>query len=145
MNYSSMPNMEGVIKRHNTKIFSTNNNTGPEGCNCRRKNECPLKGSCLTNSVVYKAKVSSTKIYIGMTEHQVKTRFNGLKVSFRHRAHEHDTALSKYIWNLRTKTSTTALNGQLWQEHVRACNLCLMEKFHILKAEKSSLLFKVPS
>ena len=42
---------------------------------------------------------SGDKIYIGMTEHTFRTRYNNHKLSFKHRKHSHDTVLSKYIWD----------------------------------------------
>ena len=55
--------------------------------------------------LVYKATVTTSpgdaRVFIGMTEHSFKTRFNNHKVSFKHRKHLHDSALSKYIWDLK--------------------------------------------
>ena len=74
-------------------------------CNCRKPEMCPLDGQCLTDNLVYKATVKADnrpeKIYIGMTENTFKTRFNGHKVSLKHKSHRNDTTLSKYIWELK--------------------------------------------
>ena len=43
------------------------------GCNCKKKEKCPLENNCLTQSVIFKTSVktegiSDEKIYIGLTE-----------------------------------------------------------------------------
>ena len=43
------------------------------GCNCKKKDKCPLENNCLTQSVIYKVSVKTEgipdeKIYIGLTE-----------------------------------------------------------------------------
>ena len=47
---------------------------------------CPLNGKCLTESLVYSAKIetpSENFTYIGMTEGSFKTRYNNHNASFR--------------------------------------------------------------
>ena len=78
--YSCMGNMTNVIRRHSSKIQKPTATTPEKKCNCRKKDDCPLDGACLTNNLVYKAVVTAAghgnKEYIGMTEHELKTRFN---------------------------------------------------------------------
>ena len=99
--------MAKIIKSHNAKILgkADASSASDKLCNCRKKDLCPLDGACLTNNVVYKATITTspgdTRVYIGMTEHSFKTRFNNHKASFKHRKHSHDTVLSKYIWDLK--------------------------------------------
>ena len=78
-----------------------------------------------------------------MTEHSFKTRFNNHKVSFKHRKHLHDSALSKYIWDLKDSDTDFSIKWSI-VTHVRSyrgnlscCYLCLMEKLCILSADKS--------
>ena len=107
VSYNLMSNMARVIKSHNAKILGKvgTSSASDKQCNCRKKDLCPLDGACHTNNIVYKATITTApgdaKVYIGMTEHSFKTRFNNHKVSFKHRKHSHDTALSKYIWDLK--------------------------------------------
>ena len=69
-----MNNMASIISGHNAKILNSNTevNTGGKECNCRKRDECPLNGACLTESMIYKASVSAknlpTKYYYGVTE-----------------------------------------------------------------------------
>ena len=100
-------NMANVIKSHNQNILKENNETSSEKkYNCGNKNLCPLDGACLTNNIVYREATvtttfGSTRTYIGMTEHEFKTRYNNHKLSFKDRKHSHDTVLSKHIWDLK--------------------------------------------
>ena len=55
-----MDSMTKIIRRHNKKILKPKSTPSEMNCNCRRKPECPLSGSCLTKSIVYKAEISSS-------------------------------------------------------------------------------------
>ena len=74
-----MPNLEKELSNHNQKLLQ--NETTEENCklcNCRTKNNCPVKGECLTKGVIYKATVmhnNKENIYIGSTGRQFKSRF----------------------------------------------------------------------
>ena len=94
VSYSTMPNMERMVKNHNTRIVKTDDRddgdkmTEMKECNCRNRQACPLEGSCLTESIIYQAEISdiernSTKKYIGLTEGPFKQRYYGHTSSFR--------------------------------------------------------------
>ena len=98
-------------------LIETGKHTLPEpakmshGCNCRQKTTCPLENNCLTPSIVYNAKVTTTedpmgKNYIGLTEGPFKQRYTQHALSFRNRHYANRTKLSKFIWRL--KDSNTA-------------------------------------
>ena len=53
VSYSCMNNMSKIIKGHNKKVTSKPRDQRPK-CNCRKKAENPMKGSCQVNNVVYK-------------------------------------------------------------------------------------------
>ena len=61
VSYSCMPNMGSIINNHNKKILTNNNTTPQNGCNCRKKDQCPLDNNCLITSVIYKANVTTDK------------------------------------------------------------------------------------
>ena len=88
-----MGNMKSLINHHNAKILQAEAPIEAKGCNCRKNSTYPLNGVCLTESLAYKATVLAEnhepQTYIGMTEHNFKTRFR--------------TTLSKYIWDLKEK------------------------------------------
>ena len=148
-----MSNMAKIIKSHNAKILGKvdASSTSDKQCNCRKKDLCPLIGVCLTNNVVYKATVTispgDVRVYIGMTEHSLKTRFNNHKVSIKHRNHSHNTVPSKYIWDMDSDTDFTikwliVTRAKSYRGNPSCCHLCLMEKLCILSADKSTLFNK---
>ena len=101
-----MDNMERIIKQHNNKVLSTPAARPKSGCNCRKKDQCPLSNNCLTPSLIYRAHVktdtdSTGKSYIGLTEGPFKQRYNNHTLSFRDRKRENSTELSKYVWKLK--------------------------------------------
>ena len=73
VSYSCTSNMRNLIKQHNAKILNETRKANSDGCNCRKRNSCPLDGACLASGIVYKATVTTNigqpKIYIGSTEH----------------------------------------------------------------------------
>ena len=78
LSYSCMPNMKTIISSHNKTLLSdyhrSQTQTNEKECNCRKKDQCPLEGKCLTQNVVYQATVStqsSSETYVGLA-----TNFN---------------------------------------------------------------------
>ena len=62
VSYSCMPNVASIIKSHNKKISSKEEDqqgNESKSCNCRKNNPCPMQGKCLTPSVIYKAEVKA--------------------------------------------------------------------------------------
>ena len=74
-----MSNIKKLIQKHNRKYLKTRNDEPNETlCNCRTKNKCPLKITCLVENVVYKATIKSeneTKNYLGSTGGTFKKRW----------------------------------------------------------------------
>ena len=80
------------------------------------RDECLLNGVCLERNWVYEASVSTEqeiKTYIGITESEFKFRFNNQKTSFKHKKHATNTALSKYIWDLKEKHCAYSINWSI--------------------------------
>ncbi|KAL9983795.1 hypothetical protein ACROYT_G006025 [Oculina patagonica] len=153
VSYSCTTNMANIIKSHNQKILNESNAASSEKkCNCRNKNLCPLDGTCLTKNIIYEATVTTTsgnsRTYIGMTEHEFKTRYNNHKLSFKDRKHSHDTVLSKHIWDLKDRNVDYKINWRIikraraYKGNPSRCNLCLCEKLCILTSQNASLLNK---
>ena len=99
VSYSCMDNIKSLINKHNHRILKQKTNQTPKendcSCNCRKKNECPIPGRRMTNSVIYKAEVTTTedqttKQYIGMTSNAFKNRFRNHQKSFRHKKHQNE-------------------------------------------------------
>ena len=138
-----MKNMQQIIKAHNSKILKSNQSTNQKSCNCWQKNNCPLRGNCLVNDIVYKAKVTSTDsqkpaCYIGLVSGNFKTRYNNHNKSFRNERYEKDTELSKFIWNLKRKNVDYSVDWEILKKSNTykcasgQCNLCMEEKLQIL-------------
>ena len=100
--------MASIVSAHNKKIL--NDTPKPSNdlrtCNCRNKNACPLNGTCLEESVIYKCHVRKTendegKQYIGLIGGKFKHRWAGHNYSFKHQKASKSTELSKYVWELK--------------------------------------------
>ena len=153
VSYNCMDNMETIVKQHNTRVLKTsdtkNNNTK---CNCRKKVHCPLNGACFTPSIVYQANVTPRnripRIYIGMTEHDFKTRYWNHNLSFNNRRYSGSSTLSKFVWELKESNTEFSIDWAI-VKHANACKsgrrtcyLCLAEKICILNADKNLPLNK---
>ena len=150
-----MPNMGTIIKRHNARIRGAGreDDNQPRRCNCRKPEQCPLKGKCLTSKILYKATVvtddtSAQKVYIGSTETPFKHRYANHLMSFRHEKHGNRTELSKYIWSLKREGKNFRVDWDILKRAPaysclsKRCELCLTEKLMILSADRSTLLNK---
>ena len=155
VSYSCMPNMGTIIKRHNARICGAERKDGnqPKRCNCRRPEQCPLDGRCLTTKIVYKATVHTNntrppKVYIGSTETSFKQRYSNHLLSFRRERYGNQTELSKYIWSLKREDNNFRVRWEVLRRAPaysclsKRCDLCLTEKLMILSADKSTLLNK---
>jgi len=153
ISYSCMPNMATIITNHNKQIISNNTTPLQNGCNCRKKEQCPLDNNCLSTSLVYNAHVttdedSTGKNYIGLTEGTFKQRYTQHKLSFQNRKYTNSTELSKYIWKLKDDKKNYVINWSIitsassYNNMSKRCNLCLAEKLSIIKANKASLFNK---
>ena len=152
VSYSCTENVKSIIQSHNRKA-SSKAPTNHLACNCRKKNECPLKGDCRKESVIYKCEVTAPnlekKAYIGLTEKQFKVRYHGHTQSFRNEKYKNSTTLSTYIWSLKEKSIVPKLEWSVvkqaksYTNASKSCSLCLQEKLEILNYEnKKELLNK---
>ena len=155
VSYSCMPNMGTIIKRHNARICGAGREDGGQTrrCNCRKPEQCPLNGRCLTSRIVYKATVETSntrapKVYIGSTETPFKQRYANHLMSFRYERYRNQTELSKYIWGLKRDGKTFRVRWDVLRRAPaysclsKRCDLCLTEKLMILSADRSTLLNK---
>ena len=157
-----MPNMEQIVKSHNTRLIKDSNTVPQRLCNCARA-PCPLDGHCLTPNIVYKARITTTNTpgtpstpntppiernYIGASA-KFKERYRNHIKSFTHRQYEKETELSKYIWELKDKNINFKINWEImkktngYNKINKTCSLCLNEKYLICNfKEKDKLLNK---
>ena len=104
ISYSCTKNMEAIISAHNKKLLGSEHVNIERDCNCQAQNKqnCPLRGKCCTQSIVYKAEIqvnNTTKNYYGLTEGEFKTRYGEHKNSFSNEKKQSSTALSALFWN----------------------------------------------
>ena len=146
-----MGNMERVINSHNrTILLGKKNNKETKPCNCK-KEPCPLKPaktSCNTESVIYKAHVTTgneKRTYIGLTGNEFKKRWYRHKESITKEKYKDDTELSKYIWNLKENNKKYNLQWEIMkrvtkaQNGSKACRLCLTEALEITRNKDNPL------
>ena len=159
LSYSCMQNVQQIITSHNKAVLNkTNTNTPQQSktCNCRGKEPCPLDGHCLDECVVYKATVTQNQTnkqetYVGLTVNAFKTRYTQHKSSFKLAHKRTSTTLSEYVWSLKDKAIDHKVTWEILKKlkpltpGSRVCQLCLHEKYAILKDEptlnKKSELF----
>ena len=101
ISYSSMPNVKNLIKQHNSKILSKDQDKTQRSCNCRIKESCPMNGKCLHQCMVYKTEVTTNttyKEYYGTSEGEFKSRYNNHTQSFRHISHINDVCVCVCIY-----------------------------------------------
>lgn len=153
VSYSCTDNLDKIIKKHNNKILNPKPTSPQNGCNCRKKDNCPMNNNCLSSSLVYNANVTTEedttgKNYVGLTEGTFKQRHTQHALSFRNRKYANSTELSKYIWTLKDKkidytiSWTILATAAAYSNKTKRCNLCLSEKLHIIRADKTTLLNK---
>ena len=149
--YCCTNNMAAIISGHNAKVLAPA--PAPEqqrACNCRQPADCPLRGQCLTCWVVYEATVTCpskpTRFYFGLTEGPFKQRFNAHARSFRTATCRKETALSKYVWDLKDENAQYEIRWDVarraapYKCGTRRCDVCLTEKMVIATADPSTML-----
>ena len=151
VSYRNTPNMKKIVNSHNQKILNNSEKEKSEKtCNCT-KSPCPVQGKCLTDNVVYQATVTTEneeQTYIGMAATTFKLRLANHLTSFRYSDKRSTTTLSSYVWDLKDKGVDFNLE---WRFIGRAktfstvseiCNLCTLEKYHILFTPQMATLNK---
>ena len=144
ISYSCMPNVKNTIDSHNKQKLNADTPPTPEKpCNCRDKSDCPFEGkSCRESGVIYQATVTSNnkkETYIGLTDTPFKLRLSNHKQSFKNKEKMYATELSKYVWSLKEANIDYQIKWKLvgratsYSNITKKCNLCLLEKFYILR------------
>ena len=79
--YCCTPSMKSRINIHNKTVAKAQSSAQARTCNCLNKSKCPLNNKCLSNNILYKANMTSTKenyknkIYYGISETKFKSRY----------------------------------------------------------------------
>ena len=153
VSYSCMPNLAAIIPRHNKALLTQR--TEPANtvlpCNCRTKTSCQTKELCRESSIIYKATLTSdgiAKNYYGCSETEFKNRFYNHNQSFKCRQKCNATELSKAFWRAKDAGRNPVIEWSIaarttpYYPGARWCNLWLVEKLFILRADPTTMLNK---
>ena len=113
LSYSCESNISTLISWGSWKKPLRNKNTEPPNRNCIKKENCPLKGRCQIECVVYKVEVfnlrsnsnyrNDKKVYVGSMQSPFKQWYATHKSSFAHEIYRYKTSLSNYVWKVKNK------------------------------------------
>ena len=150
LSYRCMPNMNNVIRKHNSKIINNPAPSTAKNCNCCLKTDCPIDGDFLSECLICKASVRTTanKYYYGTCENTFNERYNNQKCLFRNKPRDKNTESSKYIWELKERDINYFINWNIAmksQKYVcasRKCDLCICERLLIAIVDPNVLLNK---
>ena len=86
LSYSCMPNLKSLINSHNQNVLKDQPQSSPETCNCLEKEDCPMNGLCLKESLLYYTTITCdkgnyVKLYKGICETSFKKRYVNHKFS----------------------------------------------------------------
>ena len=154
ISYSCSQNMDSIISSHISSVLSKSEAPSePLPCNCR--NPCPMNqsGDCRLSNIVYKATVTEEnsdirKEYIGISGTEFKIRYANHKQSFTHEQKRDATSLSQHVWSLKDRNAPFNITWSVVAKcapyacGTRNCNLCISEKFEILKCDPNVTLNK---
>ena len=144
ISYSTVPNFANYVNKHNNALLYRGERNVDPTCNCTAASKpCPLNGKCLAKNIIYKATVQfqgfDKKFYIGATAPPFKLRYGNHIKSFKHKAYGNDTALSKYIWQMRDSVGLEPKlkweiikRAPTYKPGAKSCKLCMEEKLSIL-------------
>ena len=143
--------MGNLITKHSNKLLFQSYEQPTQMFTCRDKASCPMDGNCLQKCFVYQTQVASAnskKSYLGTSEDKFKTRYNNNTMSFRSKAHEKKTELSKFLWKLKGKGEDFTIKWSIAAKvspyicSSNRCDLCPTEELLIAKADPRTLLNK---
>jgi hypothetical protein len=142
VSYRTTSNMKNIISSHNAKVIRKNEKSVEKRmCNCPKTKKCPLEGKCLVDNLVYQAVVrteNDEQSYDGLASTTFKLRLGNHKKSFKNEIYRRDSSLSGYIWDVRNKWGKYEIDWKLlgraqpFSPVTGVCNLCTLEKYHIL-------------
>ena len=116
-------------------------------------NHFPMKGKCLTKSLVYRAEIIShqdSAEYIGLTSNSFKQRYLNHISSFKNIKYKESTALAKYIWKLKDEKKEFNINWSVaakappYNPVAKSCHLCITEKAFIVRSKYCIIQYTAP-
>ena len=118
------------------------------------KKLCPLKGQCLTESIVCQANITvnilgyKEKVYLGISEATFKVSCGNHKKLFTKQHHKNDTELSIEYWKVKQQNGIPIINWKVlrkchaYDQKKKQCIFCLNGKYEIASYKRDSLLNK---
>ena len=147
VSYSCMQNMACIIKSHNKNITTQTTENTTKSCDCRDKENCPLKGNCQETSIIYNAEVipktTPTNPTYALDWQNTHARSDFPTTSIPSDTKNTKTAQNfpstSEVWKIETKNMTSLGQSQTMPPPIPTKG---REKLSIIKANKSSLLNK---
>ena len=118
-----MPNLKAKIDGHNKKIFENTPPPKTKLCNCSKKENCLMRGACLTEIGLYYARISCndetyrTNLYKGICESTFEKRYANHKKSFNEEKNKNDTKLSTECWKLANNKLHARISWSIKRNH----------------------------
>ena len=145
-----MPNVQQIIKGHNQSVLENSAQPIPyqareRACNCRKKEQCPLEGNCLSKGIVYQAQVTSVRkaeTYVGVTATEFKARFRNHQVSFNNATRKNTSGSLKVNEQRFTIKWKILAKAKPYSKLTKGCNLCTTEKHLIITRPELTTLNK---
>ena len=134
-----------AIREHNETL--NQDNLRPAATNpLTTENERELNETIENNENTMQTITPNNEIfYIGAAEN-FKQRYRNHIKSFRHEQYQKETALSKYIWTLKSNNQNYSIDWNIlkrtsgYNKITKRCNLCLNEKLEICNFKKKHIL-----
>ena len=104
-----MLNLKSNNDGHNKKALENTPPPKTNLCNCLKKENYPMRGACLTENILYYARIScddemyKLKLYNRICETTFKKRYANYKISLNAEKNKNDTKLSTAYWKLAKK------------------------------------------
>ena len=159
LSYRTCHNMKQVLAKHNKKVLAASiPKEAKRTCDCpkakREAGTCPLQGHCLAKNTIYQATVVETlpngeskeETYVGCCATEWKPRYRNHIKSFTHIRYKGETILSTHIWEIKARGGDYTIawrildRGSPFTPVTRACMLCTVEKFYIIRKPKLASL-----
>ena len=145
-----MSNVKQEISSHNKAVTRRSQPVeNVRECDCSVKKDCPLGGKCLTENVIYQAKVTRSdnkkeETYFGLTSTEFKVRYRNHMSSFEVKdkkekpSQKSPTTLCHYVRKLKKENIEFKIQwkivdrGKPYCPEAKKCNLCIKEKYFII-------------
>ena len=143
--------MKSFIVSHDSRLLEQEVAQNDLPCNCTRS-VCPLPdrtppNNCRQNDIIYQGTITNNddgevKTYIGSTADPLKARVSNHRTTFRDENKKNYNEMAKEIHRIKGFTRNYSIEWEIIDKGVshkvgsKSCNLCILEKYHILYKHK---------